>query len=89
MSITDAGVEWSATEGVPRQLAADVQKQRVAQPEKAGPPLAQREPYQRAWSGLSRFHLHKLFRDHGRKTLPGSVANGDERGARGEIGTRD
>ena len=33
VSITDACIDWTATEGVLRQLAADVQKRRLAQPE--------------------------------------------------------
>ena len=33
VSITDACIDWAATEGVLRQLAADVQKRRLAQPE--------------------------------------------------------
>ena len=33
LSITDACIDWTATEGVLRQLAADVQKRRLAQPE--------------------------------------------------------
>ena len=33
VSITDACIDWAQTEGVLRQLAADVQKRRLAQPE--------------------------------------------------------
>jgi len=33
VSITDACIDWTATEGVLRQLAADVQKRRLVQPE--------------------------------------------------------
>ena len=33
VSITAACIDWTATEGVLRQLAADVQKRRLAQPE--------------------------------------------------------
>ncbi len=33
VSITDACIDWAATEGVLRQLASDVQKRRLAQPE--------------------------------------------------------
>ncbi len=33
VSITDACIDWAATEGVLRQLAADVQKRRLVQPE--------------------------------------------------------
>ncbi len=33
VSITDACIDWAATEGVLHQLAADVQKRRLAQPE--------------------------------------------------------
>jgi 3-deoxy-7-phosphoheptulonate synthase len=33
VSVTDACIDWAATEGVLRQLAADVQKRRLALPE--------------------------------------------------------